>query len=1012
MNKGRPGYVSPRAVRLTGELDVQALNAALETVVTRHEVLRSRFEVAGGELWQMVGAQSLPVLAPELVPGRTTVGREAALLGLVRDEVRRPVELSAGPLLRARLFSLGEAGHVLLLVVHHIATDRWSGNLLWDELAEVYQAVRASRAPALPALPVQYSDYARGQHERWKSGGFAGDLVYWERHLDSAPPVLELPADRPRPAVRSFRGASVAFEVPVPVSAAMTTLARAEGATRFMVFLAAYQVVLARWAARPDVVVGCPLPNRTRPETESLIGLFTNLLPLRQVVDEQDTFRAVFSRTADVVFDAYEHQELSFDRLVQHLAPARTAAHAPLVQVTLLYQECTGRPLLGEPLEFGFDEVSHYDLSVSVDDTSDELRGRIHYATDLFDAATIRRFADRLVTALAAVATDPDRPLAEVPALGEREGQTVVAWSTGPTPTETPASVVDRILASARATPAAVAVSDSDREMTYRDLDRQSARLAGLLAAHGVRPDDRVGVCLPRSADLLAALLGVWRAGAVYVPLDPTYPTDRLGFVVADARLRLVVGRRPMPEVFQAVEFVGFGDPEDYPALDRPSGESSAYVIHTSGSTGRPKGVEVTHAALANLVAAYVDTYTVTADDTSSMMTSPCFDASLVESLPVLSCGGRVVVVPDEVRADTSRLWDILAEQRVTLSLMITPLLTAAASTAPVSHPSLRCLQTGGDSLVTVPARLPCRLSNMYGPTEGTIVSTTGDVEPGGVPHIGRPLPGTAAYVLDHWLRPVPIGTQGELFLAGSGVARGYLGRPGPTAARFVPDPFAADGSRMYRTGDRAQWRPDGTLAFLGRVDRQVKLRGYRIEPGEVESVLRGHPAVEDAVVELRPDAPGGPALIAYLVAAEPVEVPRLREALAARLPPFMVPTAFVPMAKLPLTVNGKLDRDALPPPSAEAPREARPDTGLIGLVARAWRTALAISEFAAHEDFFALGGHSLLASAVCADLGEQLGCRLSMVTLFEFPVFEDFAAEVSRLSGATDSAPPGREPG
>jgi len=1002
-----PGYVSVKAVRLTGPLDVPALEAALDAVLGRHETLRTRFQLSDGELFQWVDEPRPMELRVEPIAGRSPGDREAALRAEISAAMRQPFDLTTGPMLRALLFQLTEAEHVLALLIHHIATDLWSGHLLLGELTECYAAAREGRVPKVPELAVQYADYAEWQRTRWDNGEFAREIDYWRRELDGAPSMLDLPTDRPRPPARSFRGASVPIEVPERTVAAMTALGAAEHATRFMVFLAACQLALSRWTGQPDVVMGCPLPNRTRPETDALIGFFTNLLPLRLVVNERETFRALLRRTRDAVFDAYEHQELSFDQLVRAIAPARASSHAPLVQATLLYQETRGGRLaapFGEVIDLGVDELSYYDLSVSADDRPDGLRGRVYYAVDLFDEATVRGFADRLVALLDTITAAPDRDLISVPTLSEADRGDVLAWSEGPVAGAPPVPVLERILASAREAGQAIAITDQDTELSYQDLLRQSAEVAGLLAARGIRVGDRVGVCLPRGADLIVCQLAVWRAGAVYVPLDPTYPVDRLGFIAADAGLRLILGRRVEPTVaavFAAAELLDLDEPRQ-PRLvpDVATGDGVAYVIYTSGSTGRPKGVEVDHATLANLVQAYVETYEITAADVSSLMSSPCFDPSLWESLPVLSRGGRAVIVPDDVRADGGRLWDFLAEHGVTVSLLITPLLMAACGTAPATHASLRCIQTGGDWLNTVPANLPCPLSNVYGPTEGTIVSTAGWVDPGGDPHIGTPLPGIRVYVLDRWLRPVPAGVRGELFLAGAGVARGYLGHGGLTAARFVPDVFAADGSRMYRTGDQARWRPDGQLEFLGRIDRQVKLRGIRIELGEIESVLREYPAVDDAVIVLRKDLPVGAALIGYYVAVTPVEPTQLREHLAVRLPSFMVPAAFVALDRLPLTVSGKLDRDALPPPPTEsAPAEfTGPDEGITGIIARNWCRALGVAQLGSTDDFFQLGGHSLLASAVCGELGERLGHHIPMVTLFEFPVFEDFAEEVERV--------------
>ncbi|MFB8280461.1 non-ribosomal peptide synthetase [Nocardia colli] len=1010
-NPDLPGYVSPRAVRLHGPLNLAALVASLETVLSRHEVLRARFVLSDGELWQFADEQAPLNLRPEPIPGATDVDREAALRVELNAALRQPFDLTNGPVTRFRLFALAESEYVLLLIVHHIATDLWSGDLMLTELVESYRATCANAEPSLPELSLQYADYAQWQRDRQDSPAFANDLTYWERQLAGFPGILDLPTDRSRPPVRSFCGGTVPFELPTSTVTAMTALARAEGATRFMVLLAAYQLTLARWIGQPDVVVGCPVPNRTRPETELLIGFFTNLLPLRLVIDERETFRETLGRVRDTMFDAYDHQELSFDQLVRKISPIRTPSYAPLIQATLLYHEgqrSRWEQPFGETVDVDAEDMSLYDLSVSVWDSAEGLYGRIYYSVDLFDEATISRFAERLTDLLKQLTADPDQPLTSVATLGSGERSEIFGWSMGPAPTSTPQHVVDSILASARADGAAVAVSWPGGELSYEDLDRRSASLAGWLVHRGILAGERVGVVLPRGADMLVCMLAIWRARAVYVPLDPTYPANRLAFIAADADLRFVLGHQPTAAVAEALTRTKFVElatvSMHHPIPEAPAGDGPAYVIYTSGSTGLPKGVEVTHATLANLVRAYLDCYGMTSADVSSLMTSPCFDASLWESLPVLSAGGRAAIVPDEIRSDVSQLWGFLAEHAVTVSLMITPLLMAAGNTAPATHPTLRCIQTGGDWLNTVPLGLPCQLSNVYGPTEGTIVSTAGWVRADDEPHIGTPLPGIRVYVLDGWLRPVPAGVKGDLFLAGVGVARGYLKRPGLTAARFLPDVIAADGSRMYRTDDQVRWRPDGCLHFIGRGDRQVTLRGFRIELGEIEFALRKHPAVEDAVVVVCDDTSVGPALVGYYVPTKPVGSSQLRDHLSVRLPQFMVPSIFVTMQSLPLTVNGKLDRDALPPPPIPdaGTEHVGPESGVPGLIAEAWFTALGLSGVANTDDFFALGGHSLMASSVCAEIGKRLGCHIPMVTLFEFPVFEDFAEQVERAAGGT----------
>ncbi|MGW3463079.1 amino acid adenylation domain-containing protein, partial [Streptomyces olivaceoviridis] len=1044
---GGAEYVTALALRLRGTLDTGALRAALTALVARHESLRTTFDSVDGHGVQRVHPpHAVPLPVRDL---SQTADPASALRGPLAEERSRPFDLREGPLLRTGLIRLAGNDHVLTVTLHHIVTDGWSTSVLLGDLAHLYRAELGCVQAQLPPLQVQYADYARWQRDTGDTDS-GEHLAYWKRQLaDTAP--LELPTDRPRPPVRTSAGATTRLVVAARTVRRLTRLARDHGTTLFTTLVAAAQTYLARLSGAEDVAVGTVTSGRDRPETQGLVGFFVNTLVLRSRAGAEEPFSGFLTAVRQTVLDAFAHQDVPFERIVDEVDPVRDTSRSPLFQVMVVLQNT---PAAGLDLP-GLDvtdvepesEQAAFDLTLEFAETDDgALHGLLTYNTDLFDPATADRMAGQLGTLLHAVAEDPDRPLGALPLTSDDELKTLLDQGLGsfrPVPETTLPALFER---QAARTPDAVALVDGDRELTYAEVDRAANRLAHRLVRDGVGPERVVALALPRSAATVVAQLAVTKAGGAFLPVDPGYPPQRREFMVRDAGAHLVLG--DPAEVWAA------DGPDTAPTdTDRTAPLTPAhpaYVIYTSGSTGTPKGVVVTHRGLASFAAAAIEQYAAGPGDRVLQFASPSFDASVLE-LCVSLLGGAALVTGEEGPLVGERLAEVLAERRVSHTLIPPAALATVPPETAAALPDLRTLIVGAEACPAdlvdtwAPGR---RMINSYGPTEATIVATwTGPLTPGtGAPSIGRPAGGIRVRVLDAALRPVPPGVTGELYLAGPGLARGYLGRPGLTAQRFVADPFGAPGERMYRTGDLVRWTADGRLRFAGRADDQVKLRGFRIEPGEIESALRRSPLVRDAVVVVRagetPDAPAR--LVAYVVPAEgrpaadasafdpsaadssaaersavgasvadrsaadpstagraggEVRLPvgELRLHLAGLLPPHMVPSVFVPLDRLPLTPNGKTDRRALPAPGpaqyADGPKTA-PRTDTERRIARIWADVLGIEEVGADDNFFALGGDSILSMQVVSRLRRD-GLHLATRDLFTHQTVAELATVV-----------------
>jgi amino acid adenylation domain-containing protein len=1032
-------YGIPGVLRLRGGLDAEALAAAVDEVAWRHESLRTVFDVEGGEPVQVVLPPAAGILERIDLTHLPEDEREAELARRTDAAGHEAYDLAAGPLFRARLVKLADDDHALLVHVHHIVSDGWSMGVLYRELSELYAAFRAGLPSPLADLPIQYGDYAAWQREHLSGATLERQLAFWRGRLGGAPALLELPTDHPRPAVQKYRGAYEWVRFGADVVGALRDLARQENGTLFMVLLAAWQTLLSRYSGQTDVLVGTSIAGRTRPELEGLIGFFANTLVLRGDTADDPTFRDFLRRAREATLAAYGHQEVPFEKLVEELQPGRSLSHNPLFQAFLLLQNAPDGKLEMPGVEVDVQgwtgTTAKFDLSLLLTEGADEVFGGLEYRTDLWDAPTIARLAGHLRTLLEGIAANPDRRLSELPMLDAAETHAVVT-ACNPIPAEAPAEGCLHRWFEARAAeaPDRIAVTAEDGSLTYGELNARANRLARRLVALGVGPESRVALCLERGAEMMTAILAVLKAGGAYVPLDPAYPADRIAYTVEDCGAAALltqshlIDRVPADGIARILMDAEDTSGEAGGDLDvEVDARSLAYVIYTSGSTGRPKGAMVTHANVARLFTATDAWFKPGADDVWTMFHSYAFDFSVWEIWGALLYGGRVVVVPYLVSRDPARFRALLAREGVTMlsqtpSAFLQLIQADAAEPAPLER--LRAVVFGGEALKLETLRpwldrygpRRPRLVNMYGITETTVhvtyhvVSGADFRRPTPGSPIGAPIPDLRLYVLDRTMRPVPVGVPGELFVGGSGLARGYLDRPGLTAERFVPDPLSGlPGERLYRSGDQVRRRPDGSIEYLGRIDFQVKIRGFRIETGEIEAALLAHPRIREAIVLARPE-PGGSELrlVAYAVPEEGGSAPsvaELRDHLRTRLPDYMVPAAFAILPALPLTGNGKVDRRALPEPEAAGPAEAddqtEPRTPTEQAVAAIWAAVLGAERVGVHTDFFALGGHSLRATQVVSRVNEAFGIALPLRTLFEQPTVAEVSAEVDRLRAA-----------
>lgn len=1019
---GTPAYNLPRGLRLSGRVNVAGLEAAFNAVIRRHEILRTTFGAEGREPRQTVHPDLTIRIAVTPLEHLPPEEREATVHALATAESVRPFDLAQLPLLRVALFILGPAEHVLVVNVHHILADGLSVDLLLNEVDIAYRAFVAGSEPELPALPLQYGDFACWQREAWTDDAtHKGAIEYWRQRLGGDLPVLELPADRTRPDVRSFHGSNLHFRLPADVAQGVLQLSRRERCTSFMVLLAAFQLLLARHAATDDLVIGTPLGVREREELEPLIGNFLTMTGLRFDLSGAPTFLDLLRQSREATLDAIVNA-VPLSIVMRQLAIERAPGRNPVFQVLFeLLRPPASRLGNLEVRSFDFDlGFAQFDLSLHVHDEGNGYLARLEYSTDVFERETVERMAAAFTEVLRQAAARPDQPVQGLSLMPAAEHERIVALASGAAVAVAEQPVHALVEAQGARTPERIAVRSGNEALTYAELEARAEGIARALAARGAARGRHIGVCLDRGPDLLATLLGVLRTGAAYVPLDPAYPAPRLRFMADDAELALLVSAGPL------AEWCGLPR-ERQLLLDRDAAELAvappaparapvpvraadpAYLIYTSGSTGTPKGVVVPHGAVANLLAGMATAPGIAADDILLAVTTVSFDIAVLELYLPLTVGATLVLATRDEARDGGALRALLQQHGVTL-MQATPVTWRLLLEAGWEGRAPFKVLVGGEPLPPdLAAALLAQgveLWNMYGPTETTVWSTCAPIRDRSTGiTIGRPIANTTVRILDSRQNLCPLGVPGELHIGGAGLALGYWRRPDLTAERFVPDPLGAAGARLYRTGDRVRLRADGNLEHLGRLDDQVKLRGFRIELGEVEANLRRYPGIREAAAAVRSDAPGDARLVAYLV-PEPAAgevVDGLRARLRAELPEHLVPGQYVVLESLPRTANGKLDRAALPAPEPEARRETpvAPRTPTEAMVLDVFRDVLGRPDAGVHDNFFDLGGDSLMAARLVLRLRAASGCDVPLRRLFERQTAAGLAEAVDLL-GAT----------
>jgi len=1005
LQPGSSAFNLPIMARLRGPLDVPALKRALREIIARHEILRTSFCMRGTDVVQVIS----PDLAFEF------------------SDEDGPFDLSKAPLIRARLVRYTDEDHVLELMLHHIVSDGWSVGILLGELSTLYEAFAAGQPSPLTELPIQYGDYAAWQRRIGAEDLLDRDLVYWKNQLAGELTPLNLPADRPRPAEQTLNGAGRAITIPKELAARVRAFCQRENATLFMTLMAVFKVLLWKYSGQDDLLVGTPVAGRTRAEVEGLIGFFLNTLVIRTSMHGQSTFRELLARVRETALDAYAHQSLPFEKLVEEIHPARDLSRSPLFQVMFILQAPGARSEPAASLSIDIETreqgTAKYDLTLFLNEQRDGIDGYLEYNTDLFNESTIERMAGHFLTLLAAAVADPDRSIAALPLLtaAERRREIFEYNDTGLEiePGQTVHRMIER---QARRTPDAIAATCGEQKITYRELDLVSNYVARSLRQMGVGPEMPVGVAVERSLEMLIAVIAVLKAGSAYVPLDPEFPPDRLAYMLQDSRANVLLTQSGIRERFAGFQGavleidgnqVALTEENTAPLENSVTENDLAYVIYTSGSTGRPKGVMIPHGALTNFLESMRREPGFTPRDVLLAVTTLSFDIAGLELYLPLITGGRVAIAPRDVVVDGKALAREIERTGATV-MQATPATWQMLIEAGWQGSRSLTIFCGGEALSgDLAGELLARAGsvwNMYGPTETTIWSLVWRVEADAPVLIGKPISNTTAYILDRYGELTPSGVPGELFIGGKGLASGYLMRQELTDQKFIRNPLPECGlDRIYTTGDLARRRPDGNIESLGRTDHQVKIRGFRIELGEIESLLRKCQAVRDAVVVAREDS--GPVdkrpdkkLVAYLVSeskTQPPSVDSLRQSLQEKLAPYMVPAAWVFLDQFPLTANGKVDRRALPPP------DTRPASFLAGVesvaprdelerrLAAIWCDVLGLSEVGIRDNFFELGGHSLLAARLFTGIEQAIGQHVPLATLFRSPTIEALAETI-----------------
>ena len=1050
-------YNIPFAKLLNGNLNLAALEGAIAEILRRHEVLRTRFQVINCTPMRIIDPEitlTLKVVDLQDLPEAehlTTVKR------LVTIEADKPFDLANDPLIRVHLWRVSSQSHVLLINIHHIVSDGWSLGILTQELSALYKAFLSGEPSPLPELSIQYTDFAVWQRQ-WLTGEvLEKQLGYWKQKLAGAPEVLALPIDRQRQAVQAFRGTYVSFLLPNSLSEALKELSKRTEVTLFMTLYAAFITLLSRYTGSDDIVVGTPIANRNRPEIEGLIGFFANTLVLRTDLSDNPIFEDLLSRVRDMMLEAYAHQDLPFEKLVEQLQPERSLSYIPLVQVMLVLEVpkpqtqmagLTVSPLAVEKT------TAKFDLTLFLQNSDKGLIGTWEYNTDLFDAATIDRMTRHFQTILAGIVANPQQKVFSLPLLTERERyQLLIDWNN--TQKEYPINKCIHQLFEEQVehTPDAVAVEFGNQQLTYDELNAKANQLAHYLKSLGVKADVLVGICIERSLEMIVGLLGILKAGGAYLPLDPNYPNERLSFMLEDAQVQVLLTQHSLLERLpqhQAklvcldtdTHLVSQFSQDNF--ISGVQANNLGYVIYTSGSTGKPKGVAMSQVALCNLIFWQLENMKVSRGAKTLQFAPISFDASFHEMFSTWHSGGTLVLIREEMRRDPVALLALIEDkaiERLFIPFVGLQQLAEVAVSSELFTSHLREIITAGEQLQITPAishwlgklTNDCTLHNHYGPSESHVVTTftlTNSVQTWPLlPPIGRPIANTQIYILDKYLQPVPVGVAGELYIGGVPLARGYLNRPQLTLERFIPNPFGQSREageqggtgetecqsfnyeRLYKTGDLARYLPDGNIEFLGRIDNQVKVRGFRIELGEVEAVLTQHEDVEGCCVIAREDNKSDKRLVAYVVAHQDCTptINELRQFLKAKLPEYMIPNAFVMLESLPLTPSSKVDRRALPAPDLHTNNSDKfvaPRNQLELQLTQIWSRILKVEKVGVQDNFFDLGGHSLLTPYLMAQIKQQFGKDIAIASLYQNPTIEQLATIVQKDSDSKSGSP------
>ncbi|MEH2221574.1 non-ribosomal peptide synthase/polyketide synthase [Nostoc sp.] len=1027
------------ALRLVGTLNVATLEQSLIEILHRHEALRTNFAIVDGKPTQIIQTQTNWTVSVVDLQHLTTLAlsevevseQKRASQQLAQQQAIQPFELATQPLVRATLVVLNETEHLLLVCMHHIVSDGWSMGVFVQELAALYNAYSHGQPTPLEPLPIQYADFALWQRQWFQGDVLQSQLSYWQKQLKDAPALLSLPTDRPRPSVQTFAGAYQHFALSEELTTKLTKLSQQQGCTLFMTLLAAYDTLLYRYTGVADILIGSPIANRNRGEIEALIGFFVNTLVMRTDLSGNPSFSELLTRVREMALGAYAHQDLPFEMLVEALQPERNLSHTPLFQVMFVLQnvpmsqvDLTGltvNPLLVESA------TAKFDLTLAMENTAAGLAGVLEYNTDLFDSSTIERMADHFVTLLEAIVANPQQRISQLPMLTAVEQQLLIDWNDTRVDYPSDKCIHQLFEEQVKRTPDAVAVVFENEQLTYYELNSRANQLAHYLRTLGVGANELVGICVERSLEMVVGLLGILKAGGAYLPLDPEYPTERLHFILQDAQVQVLLTQHSLIEKLPAnqtnlvcldtdAQVISLSSQENL--ITASQANNLAYVIYTSGSTGQPKGVLVNHHALLNLVFWHQRTFEITALDKATQVASTAFDAAVWELWPYLTAGASIYLLKPGIIASPLDLQDWLQNQNITISFLPTPVAEQLLSLEWRENTALRTLLTGGDKLHRYPSSLlPFQVVNNYGPTENTVVTTSGIVIDDGLdnnisPSIGRPIANTQIYILDEYLQPVPVGVPGELHIGGASLAQGYLNRSELTQDKFIPNPFQEaavrlhspdGGSKLYKTGDLGRYLPDGNIEYLGRIDNQVKIRGFRIELGEIEALLNQNSDVQASCVIAREDIPTEKRLVAYVAPHQhsTLAISELRHYLKAKLPPYMMPQAFVILEAMPLTPNGKVDRRALPAPDLHhqlKDKYVAPRTPVEELLAQIWATVLKVEQVGIYDNFFELGGHSLLATQLISRIRSNFQVELPLRELFASATVAELAQSIQEL--------------